>query len=362
MPRLHTLLLLALLPCTAFAQPGEDSSEKGPPPALIVTGAVTEDTVRPPLTLIGTAEPRRLADVAAETEGLVEDLVVRKGDTVSHGDVLVRLRTLPVELQLRETRARLAETRARIDKAEGDLRRARQLFEQKFISEEELEARSTDLSALENQARQFRAAVRIMEDRLARMTVRAPFPGQVVEEKTEIGQWLSEGDPVLQLADLDVVHVMVRVPEQHISKIGRGTEAEVTFEALAGQTFPGEVSAVVPRADPASRTFPVEIAIENLRGEILAGMLARATFHLGTPQTVLMIPKDALIPQPQGGGRIFKVTEGQAVPVQVDILGAYGDRYAVKSVDGNLAPGDRVVVRGNERLRSGQPVTEKQPE
>jgi multidrug efflux pump subunit AcrA (membrane-fusion protein) len=91
-------------------------------------------------------------------------------------------------------------------------------------------------------------------------------------------------------------------------------------------------------------------------------MLARVTFHLGVPQTVLLIPKDALIPQPQGGGRIFKVTEGQAVPVQVDILGAYGDRYAVKGVDGNLSPGDRVVVRGNERLRSGQPVTEKQPE
>jgi multidrug efflux pump subunit AcrA (membrane-fusion protein) len=75
-----------------------------------------------------------------------------------------------------------------------------------------------------------------------------------------------------------------------------------------------------------------------------------------------MIPKDALIPQPQGGGRIFKVTEGRAVPVPVEILGAYGDRYAVKGGGGNLAPGDRVVVRGNERLRPGQPVTEKQPE
>lgn len=362
MPRMRILLLLLLLPCTSFAQSEEDSPEKVTPPALVVTETVTEDRVRPPLTLVGTSEPRRLADVAAQTEGLVEALDARKGDTVSRGDVLVRLRTLPVRLQLQETRARLAETEARIGKSRGDLRRARQLFEQKFISEEELEARRTDLSALEKQAEQFQASVRIMEDRLARMTVRAPFSGQVVEEKTEIGQWLDEGDPVVQLADLDAVHVMVQVPERHISEIGRGTPAEVTFEALPGRSFPGEVSAVVPQADPASRTFPVEIAIDNPQGKILAGMLARATFHLGTPQTVLMIPKDALIPQPQGGGRIFKVTEGQAKQVSVDILGAYGDRYAVKGVDGNLAPGDRVVVRGNERLRSGQPVTEKQPE
>ncbi|WP_081702985.1 efflux RND transporter periplasmic adaptor subunit [Desulfuromonas sp. TF] len=362
MPPMRTLLLLLLLPCSAFAQPGENSLEKGPPPALIVTDAVTEDTVRPPLALVGTAEPRRLAEVAAQTDGLVESLEARKGDTVSRGDALVRLRTLPVQLQLQETRARLAETRDRIGKARGDLRRARQLFDQKFISEEELEARSTDLSALENQAEQFRAAVRIMEDRLARMTVRAPFSGQVVEEKTETGQWLAEGDTIVELADLGVIHVTVQVPEKHISEIGRGTPAEVTFDALTGRTFPGEVSAVVPRADPASRTFPVEIAIDNPHGKILAGMLARVTFHLGAPQTVLLIPKDALIPQPQGGGRIFKVTEGQAKQVTVDILGAYGDRYALKGVDGNLAPGDRVVVRGNERLRSGQAVTERQPE
>lgn len=359
MPRMHTLLLL-LLPCTAFALPEEDPSEKGQPPAPIVTDTVTVDTVRLPLTLIGTAEPRRLADVAAQTEGLVESLEVRQGDTVDKGAVLVRLRTLPVRLQLQETRARLAETRDRIVKARGDLRRARQLFDQKFISEEELETRSTDLSVLEKQAEQFRAVVRIMEDRLARMTVRAPFAAKVVAEKTEVGQWLSEGDPIVELADLDVIHVTVQVPEQHISEIGLGTPAEVTFEALSGRSFSGEVRAVVPRADPGSRTFPVEIAIDNPQGNILAGMLARTTFHLGTLQTVLMIPKDALIPQPQGGGHIFKVAKGQARQIPVDILGAYGDRYAVKAEGENLSPGDRVVVRGNERLRPGQPVMEKQ--
>lgn len=356
------IIMLLLVPCEIFAQSGEMSSKQGLPAALVVTSAVTEDTVRPPLTLVGTAEPRRLADVAAQTEGLVEALKARQGDTVSKGDVLVRLRALPVRLQLQETRARLAETEARIVKARGDLRRARQLFDQKFISEEELEARRTDLSALQNQAEQFRATVRIMEDRLDRMTVRAPFSGEVVKEKTEMGQWLDEGDPIIQLADLSVVHVMVQVPEQHISEIGRGAPVEINFEALPGRTFPGEVTAVIPQADPASRTFPVEIAIDNSHGKILAGMLARVTFYLGTPQTVLMIPKDAFIPQPQGGGRIFKVAEGQAVPVSVDVLGAYGDRYAVKGGGGKLSPGDRVVVRGNERLRPGQPVTEKETE
>lgn len=360
MPRLRVLLLLLLLPCTTFAQ--GDAPEEGPPPALIVTAAVTEDTVRSPLTLVGTAEPRRLANVAAQAEGLVESLEVRQGDTVSRGDVLVRLRTLPVKLQLQETRARLAETQTRIEKSRGDLRRARELFERNFISEEELEARNTDLGALEDQAAQFRAAVRIMEDRLARMTVRAPFSAQVVEEKTEIGQWLAEGDPIVELADLDVIHVTVQVPEQHISEIGRGSPAEVTFDALSGRPFSGEVRAVIPRADRGSRTFPVEIAIDNPQGTILGGMLARATFPLGEPQAVLLIPKDALITQPQGGGHIFKVEEGQARRIPIEILGAYGDRYAVKSVDDNLAPGDRVVVRGNERLRPEQPVTEIQPE
>ncbi len=348
----------------AAAQNKKDPGPQGPPPALVVTAPVVEERVQSPQTLIGTSEPRYQAAIAAEMEGLVTQLKVRKGEHVPKGAEIVTLRTLPAELELQESRSRLKEVQARIEKAESDLKRAEGLFAQKFISEEELQSRRTEVDALRRQAQQIQARIRIQKDRLQRMTVEAPFAGRVVEERTETGQWLSEGDPVVLLADLSVMHIMVPVPERRISGISVGDTAEVGFDALPGETFSGEVTAIVPRADTASRTFPVQISVKNPDNRIMSGMLSRVTFFTDIPDTALLLPKDAFVPQPGGGGHIVKVEEGQAILVPVNILGTHGDHYAVEPLGENgLSAGDRVVIRGNERLRPGQNIREaKRPE
>lgn len=361
MPRWGVLSLsILLLPLFAQAQ-GPRESKHGPPPALVVTAPVTAEMVRAPLILVGTAEPRYQAAVATEGAGRVEALPARRGEQVAQGAPLARLRTLPLELRLQEGRARQAEVEARIAKAQADARRGESLFAQKFISEEELQTLTTELAALRRQREQVAAELRLLQDQLKRLEVRAPFAGRVVEENTEIGEWLGEGDPVVLLADLSVVHVVVPVPERQIGEIAPGLKVEVVFDALPGRTFPGEVAAIVPQADQATRTFPVEISIPNPEGRILAGMLARITFHLGEPRPALLVPKDALVPQPGGGGHLVKVDAGRAVIVPVRVTGTYGQHYAVESSGPPLAPGDRVVVRGNERLRPGQTVKEQVP-
>jgi RND family efflux transporter MFP subunit len=196
-----------------------------------------------------------------------------------------------------------------------------------------------------------------MEDRLRRMVVRAPFAGRVVEERTEVGQWVQESDPVVLLADLSTVKIRVPVPEKHISALDRQSRAEVLFEALPEETFGGHVSAVIPQADTAARTFPVEVTVPNPDSRILAGMLARVTFDVGQVHPALLVNKDALVPQPEGGGYLVKVEQGVVQIVPVKVLGSHGDRYAVESLGPPLSAGDEIVVRGNERLRPGQKVT-----
>jgi len=352
------LLLLPILAFPVFAQSGGESAPKGPPPAPVVTAPVQEEQVGKPLTLVGTTEPRYEAAVAADEEGRVEALAARRGERVEQGEQLVRLRTRPLELQLQEALARRREIDARIAQAKADAERARKLFAQKFISEQELQALTTEVQTLRRQQEQAGAEIRLVRDRLSNMAVRAPFSGQVMEENTEIGQWLNTGDPVVVLADLSVVHVMTPVPEQQLGGIKMGDEVGVRFDALPGREFPGEVTAIIPQADPATRTFPVQVSVPNPQGRILAGMLARVTFS-GNPRRALLIPKDALIPQPGGGGQVAKVADGRAVIFPVQVEGAYGSRYAVTPLEGELAPGDRVVIRGNERLRPGQAVAEK---
>ncbi len=334
---------------------------KPPSAALVVTAPVEQGEVRAPLTLVGTTEPRYTAEVACEVDGLVETLAARQGDRVRKGSLLARQRTLPLKLRLQESRAQLREVQARIDKAEADVRRAERLFDQKFISEELLQERRTDLDALRQQERRLSASIRIVDDSLARMEIRAPFDGSVVAERTEVGQWLDAGDPVIVLSDLSVIHIMVPVPEQQIGSITQGGSVAVTIDAFPGRALSGPIAAIVPRADTGSRSFPGQVNVDTPGGAILAGMLARVTFHPVTLPAALVVPKDALVPQPEGGGYLVKVSDGTASWVQVRVLESYGDRYAVDPLNKDLAAGDRVIVRGNERVRPGQTVREAAP-
>jgi len=345
-------VLLVLAGEPAFAQ------QTAPPPAVVVTAPVESGEVHVPLTLVGTAEPRYSAEVASEVEGVVTAVAARKGAVVKKGDVLVKVRTVSVELDLEEARGRLGEVEARIAKADADVKRAQRLFEQSFTSEEDLQRTQADLDALRQQARQVRAAVGRLEDRLTRMTIRAPFAGWVVAERTEVGAWVGEGTVVAELTDLSVIHAMVPVPEQELARIHLGMAVEVACDALPGTPFTGKVTAIVPRADPASRTFPVEVSVDNPAGRILAGMIARATFRHDGGTGIATIPKDAFVPQPGGGGYVVKVVDDAATIVPVQVLESQEERFAVEPLQGALTAGDRVVIRGNERLRPGQPVRE----
>lgn len=349
-------LVLPLLPVTL--QAAEKPGPKGPPPALVATAAVESGRLQAPQLLVGSSEALRIAEVAAETQGLVTDIKARQGQRVKQGSVLVKLRDTRQKLLRDEAKARLDEVGSRLQKAEADARRAEGLFSNKFISDEELQARLTERDTLLRQQDQLRAAIRLIEDRLSRMVIRAPFAGQVLAEKTEQGQWLGEGDPALVLADLSSIKVMVPVPEQRIARIGTGDKIEVSFDALPGRNFAGQVAAIIPQADRQARTFPVQINVPNPDGSILAGMLARARFDIGDETEALFVPKDALVPRPDGTSYIVKVLEGKAAIVPVRLISGNGKRFAIRPLQGKLVAGDRVVVRGNERLRPGQSVRE----
>jgi len=358
--RLSLLLAMSLLLSAfpAFSQAAEKQPPKGPPPALVATAPVEVGRLQMPQLLVGSSEPRRIAEVAAETSGLVIKVAARQGARVKKGDVLVQLRDTRQKLLRDEARARLAEVASRLRKAEADAKRAEGLFDSKFISDEELQARLTERDTLLRQQDQLRAVIRLIEDKLARMVIRAPFDGQVVAEKTEEGEWLGEGDPAVVLADLATVKVMVPVPEQSIARVRVGDEVPVSFDALSAPSFQGRVTAIIPRADAQARTFPVQVDVPNPDGLVLAGMLARVSFAIGDEGEVVFVPKDALVPRPDGSSYLVQAVEGRAVVVPVRLVSGSGATFAVVPLDGVLKAGDRVVVRGNERLRPGQSLRE----
>ncbi len=418
------LLILAALPLAcgssiASAQPPQGDLEEGPKP--VVVGKVIRVREELPTTkkFIGTVVPERHSVVGSAVDGRVEQLFVDEGDFVPTPSPdapmppLVQLRTKTIEIDLAAARAeenlrmheleelkrgflpeevcaaqaKMRGAQATWKFAEARLKRTSELFRQnrsataeqldeaiqeetaaeqafivtqaelKLVEDGPREERVQQAKARLDQAQQ---SVLRLEDMKQKYTIRAPFEGFIVAKHTELGAWISQGDPVVEIIKLDVVDVDVSVPEADVRKLRRGDAVLVRFEALGKDALhEGVIWQIIPQADPRSRTFPVKVRIgENpdypRSPQIKAGMLAEVVLPVSF-QAGLFVPKDALVLN-RGSKSLFVVRSDSAGNHVVDMVPVeLGDsqQNLIQVIDsqGVLREGDLVVIRGNERLR-----------
>ena len=346
---LGNVILIAL---TGALSPARAQGPGQGPSPVRYTAAVNH-AIRGAVHLPGSVESRTASVVAAEVAALVVGMDVDEGDRVKQGQPLVRLRTINYELQLDAAEGQLKEALARLKLAESKLRRARELFDDEVISEDELDDAFSEFTAWQGRVDADRATIAELEVSLERCVVRAPFDGVVVRKLTDVGQWMSEGGAVVEMVAVNRLDVRVEVPERYYHQLDSQVEAAVSFEALPGLEVTGTLHRVIPRADPQARTFPIKVRIPNPDGQIGVGMLARVSLPVGATYDAVLVPKDAIVRQgPQE--IVYRIKEDQTVePVPVTVGQGVGVWVAVQ---GPLAAGERVVTRGNERIFPGMPV------
>lgn len=303
--------------------------------------------------------------VAARVAGSVSEVHALEGLEVAEGDLLVELDTELLEIQRRQAAARLAEAEAGIDTAEARLdrlqtalRRIEGLRGTASFSEGRFdEAQGAVLEASgqlsEAQARRGSAEADVAEVnyRLENARIRAPFPGILLEVAVDPGEFIPAGAPVARLLDVGTLEVEASVPADIVGNLAPGM---TVMAATDGTDLPLQVRALLPVEEGATRTRPVRFTSEDfdrLPGRAV-GQSLTVRVPVAAPREVLAVPKDALV-QAQGGWTVFVATDGAAEPRPVRIGTAMGDRFEVLS---GLTGGEAVVVRGNERLRPGQPV------
>ncbi|MDE0485469.1 MAG: efflux RND transporter periplasmic adaptor subunit [Nitrospira sp.] len=345
-------LILCLLNLPACDEQQAAPPPLAPPPSPVRVAPVLQQEVKRTVTLVGTVEPWKRSVVASEVEGLVQAFTAEEGMKVKRGDLLARLRTRTLRIRLDSAVAIYRESGARYERAKRDLKRVRTLFKRELVTQKDFDDAVAEEAALKERLSQLDAEIRQVRDSLNKSTVVAPFDGWITQEFTEIGQWVEEGGPVVEMVDLLHVQVEVPLPERYVSHIQIHDPVTATFDGLPAFEAQGRVFSLVAQADRTARTFPVKVEIPNPALAIKSGMVSRVTLRIDRPHQGLVVPKDALVLR---GGKafVFRVNEGTVDQIPVTAVLHVED---LVEIEGPVQAGMDVVVEGNERLFPGQSV------
>jgi membrane fusion protein (multidrug efflux system) len=345
-PTLAGLVLLAILPAVPGCGSSAANSEGSPPGADARKDPAVSVEVRElvpqgfveTLELSGELEPWVHVSVSSELGGTVEMLGFREGEHVKAGQVLARVGTDLFE-------AALAEARARLEAAQAVHEKTAELFKRQHVPRQELIAATSSLHAAAAQVKQA-------ELRLERSIIEAPISGLALSRELEPGEVVAPGAPITEIYRVDRLKAVAGIPENDIASFGPGGEAALEVDAFAGRTFLGRIHLIGPAAQGPSRTFPVEIAIENPTGELRPGMIARVALVKRTLEDVIVLERDVL--QDRDSGPVAIVARDGVARVREVTLGAsQGNRVVVEN---GLEPGEMLIVTGQRGLIDGQPV------
>jgi membrane fusion protein, multidrug efflux system len=290
--------------------------------------------------VVGTVEAERDVTVSAEEGGNVREVLVRQGQRVRPGQPLVRLDAAVLQAQLDQ-----ATSQARL--AEETWERQRRLWE-----EEQVGTEMAYLQAKYN-AQTAAAQARVLQERVERTVVRAPFGGLLEERMVEVGSMVAPGSPVARILNVDTVKVVGGVPERYATEIRSGGEVVVTVDRLEGREFIGAIDFVSAAVDRSNRTFTVEVDVPNPGLSIKPGMVANVQIARHRMAEALTVPRHAVLRR-ETGYQVYvavPVGNGWRAESRTVVPGvAHGDHLVIEE---GLEAGEHVVVVGQQRVAHG---------
>ncbi|HWB11597.1 MAG TPA: efflux RND transporter periplasmic adaptor subunit [Pirellulales bacterium] len=299
---------------------------------------------------------------------------LHEGDRVMTGAALAsidsadyrREQLLAVE-QLAIAEARLAQLETESELAKLELRRIGQLVRRGSVTDAELDtirSRQRSTAAAVDGARRDVESARIhleqAEADLASCTLFSPLEaGTVAARYIEVGERVAASEPAFLLLDLSSVVIAFGVPDTVVGRLQLGQVLQVSCEALPGQNFRGIIHKIAPAADLATRTYAVEVRVDDPQ-DLRPGMIA--TVAIDEELREFLLPLAAIVPKASDGSyEVFRVAEENGRPivhrVPVEFEDLIDDRVTVRIGDGTaLKAGDRIVATGTHRLYDGQQV------
>ena len=313
----------------------------GPPGGFAVgveTAKVSASAFQDDVAAVGSLKSNESVVLRPEIAGRIAAIHLREGMPAGKGAVLVELDAATQSAELRQAEANLA-------LAQANYKRTEDLYQKKFVSERARDESAATLKVLE-------AAVALTRAKLQKTQLRAPFSGIVGIRNVSVGDYVKEGQELINIEDIGSLKVDFRLPESHLSRLRKGQSVEVTTDALPGQAFKGALDAIDPLIDASGRAISLRARLANPELKLRPGMFVRVRLAFGGERLGLTVPEEALVPA-GNDNFVFKVDDGKALRVKVKI----GQRNGASvEIEEGLKAGDEVVTAGQLKLRDGVPV------
>ncbi len=309
------------------------------------------------LDLPGRLEAYSRAPIYARVSGYVKSWSADIGAKVKAGQVIAEVEAPDLDQQLLQARADLLSQQASARLSEATLNRRKTLVASNFVSAQEIDERTADLSNKKAAVKSGEANVERLEALAGYKKITVPFDGVVTERNTDVGALVSAGSnagpAMFIVSDIARLRVYVNVPQTYVPMIRIGAKAVITLPEYPNRTFPATVEASSQAIDASTGTTRMQLVLDNPKGELMPGGYANVKLSLTSDQVSLYIPASALMFN-RAGLRVATVGPDDRVQLKdVKIARDLGREIELAS---GLAPDDRIIIAPPDGLSSGDKV------
>lgn len=333
-------------------------------PAGRPTTALAEQRdIRFEISAAGDIGPADQVSVRPEINGRIEELPVDFGDKVKKGDLLCRMDDRDLQIERTQRLTEIDGAKLQLEKAIRNLKRQKELFDGHFVAQEIYDDSRTDHDLATNSLVKAEQALRLVEDRLRKTRILAPFDCTVLTRPVSLGQTVSgsagfnSGTEIMTIANLGEMIVNAHVNQADVVRLQEGRTVEIRAESVPGVKMTGIVERIAPQAviKNGIKGFSARISIKDIDPRVRPGMPAVLSIPVSSADNVLSVPLAAVFTE--GGDRFVFVKTNETFERRVITIGA-SDYFHAEVLDG-LKPGEVVAldrtVTGAGPGKAGQP-------
>lgn len=306
------------------------------------------------LSAVGSLKTPEHVTISPKKAGIIEKIMVREGERVRKGQLLVQLDEVDARLQVERAEARVQEAEASLEAHRIVLVRYQKLLEGKVIPQQTYEDIALKVKLDETRLSLARTELSLARQNLQDHRIISPIDGIINLKIASIGEHVNVApkDEILTLVQMDPLELEFYIPENWAGRVRQGSQIQFSVKAFSGETYSATLHFISPTADPTTRNVKMKAMAPNPHHRLKPGFFAEVTLTGGSNPNGIAVPESALFSQ-EGKHFIFAVKDGVALRREVET----GTRFDGKvEVVKGIQRGERVVTAGHEQLTEGVKV------